>query len=74
MNLLQYYYLKHNNLDAGFNKKNKYFLISDMNKNIKNNDLFIANWSLSETPIRFRNKFIKTYHLANIFLLVFGKI
>ena len=71
LNLLQYYYLKHNNLDAGFNKKNKYFLISDMNKNIKNNDLFIANWSLSETPIRFRNKFIKNISSSKYILICF---
>ncbi len=59
VNLLQFYYLKHNNLNVGFNKKNKIFLMSDVGKinDIfkKNKDyLFIANWSLSETPLKFR--------------------
>ena len=57
VNLLQYYYLSHNNLDVGFLKNRQFFLNSKL-KNIKEkNDLFIANWSLSETPIQFRNKF-----------------
>lgn len=62
VNLLQFYYLKYNNLNVGFSKKNNFILKSDL-KNIKdfnkNNSeyIFIANWSLSETPIKFRKKF-----------------
>ena len=49
VNLLQYYYLKHNNLNVGFSKINKILLTSDLRKIKYNSDLFIANWSLSET-------------------------
>ena len=31
VNLLQYYYLKHNNLDVGFSKKNNYTLDNTYN-------------------------------------------
>ena len=55
VNLLQYYYLKHNNLNVGFSK-NKIYLTSTVGMLEKNIDLFIANWSLSETPISFRKK------------------
>ena len=58
VNLLQYYYLSHNNLNVGFSKHKNYFLTSQLKKNINSkNDLFIANWSLSETPINYRKKF-----------------
>ena len=43
-----------------FQKKIIFFLNSKGNKNFNKNDLnslFIANWSLSETPIKFRKKF-----------------
>ena len=67
VNLLQYYYLKHNNLDVGFSKKNRFLLtfeIKDINNNkYKNTDLFIANWSLSETPLKFRNKFVSFFNI-----------
>lgn len=71
VNLLQYYYLKHNNLDVGFKKKNKFFLTSNLNKTKKNNDLFIANWSLSETPINFRKKFFKIIASSKYILICF---
>ena len=71
VNLLQYYYLKHNNLNVGFNKKNKFYLTSNVNENIKNYDLFIANWSLSETPIDFRQKFIKIISSSKYILICF---
>ena len=32
VNLLQFYYLKHNNLDVGFSKKNNFFLNSNLKK------------------------------------------
>lgn len=56
LNLLQYYYLSHNNLNVGFSKNNKIFLSSRIKKKGENFDLFIANWSISETPIHFRKK------------------
>ena len=63
VNLLQFYYLKHNNLDVGFSKKNDFFLNSNLKKvnktyETKLKSLFIANWSLSETPKKFRKNFI----------------
>tara|TARA_Y100001960_G_scaffold328468_1_gene417305 strand:- start:1006 stop:1932 length:927 start_codon:yes stop_codon:yes gene_type:complete len=61
VNLLQYYYLKHNNLDVGFDHQKKIVLknkFNKINKSFKNNSLFIANWSLSETPINFRKRII----------------
>jgi len=73
VNLLQYYYLKQNNLDVGFSKKNKFYLISNI-KNIKtkrSNSLFIANWSLSEIPINFRKKFIKSINNSKLILICF---
>lgn len=57
VNLLQYYYLSHNNLKVGFIKSNQFFLNSKFENTNEKNDLFIANWSLSEIPIQFRNKF-----------------
>ena len=73
VNLLQYYYLKHSNLDVGFSIKNNYSLISNLKK-IKNYQkksmtLFIANWSLSETPLNFRKKFIPIM-IKNRFILI----
>jgi hypothetical protein len=70
VNLLQYYYLKHNYLDVGFTKNKKIFLTSDLIKK-GNFDLFIANWSLSETPIFFRGKFISTILRSKIILICF---
>ncbi len=62
VNLLQYYYLKQNKINVGFNDRNKFTLKNDL-KNLKNEkkkkSIFIANWSLSETPINFRNKFLR---------------
>ena len=71
VNLLQYYYLKHNNLDAGFSKKNQFYLTSNLSGKIKSNDLFIANWSLSETPIFFREKFFKVINRSRYILISF---
>ena len=72
VNLLQFYYLKQNNLNVGFSKKNNFFLISDLKKiNNFNSDLFIANWSLSETPINFRKKLFKVIKKSNFILISF---
>ena len=75
VNLLQYYYLKHNNLDVGFSNKNRFRLISKINK-IKfnhSNSLFLANWSLSEVPINFRKKFYKLIVNSKVILISFQK-
>ena len=69
VNLLQYYYLKHNNLDVGFETRNTYFLTSKFHKIKNDSNLFIANWSLSETPLEFRKKFNKIL-LKNKFILI----
>ena len=64
VNLLQYYYLKMNNHHPHLNKiKGRINLInkiSDLNKfiKIKNNYIFLANWSISEFPLNFRHKFL----------------
>ena len=66
VNLLQFYYLKKNNLNVNFknyNSKTDIILINSLRefkkqllifKNKKK--LFVANWSLSETPLSFRRK------------------
>ena len=67
VNLLQYYYLKINKLKVAIeNKKSKINLIYSVNKfnnciNYRNGSktLLIANWSLSEMPLKLRNKIIK---------------
>ena len=65
VNLIQYYYLKKNMIDVNFHnsKRNNVLLInslSELKKIIytykKKRMLFIANWSLSETPLNFRKK------------------
>ena len=62
VNLLQYYYLKQNQLNVGFKNFDKFQLLNnknfDFNNKIKKKSLFIANWSLSETKLKFREKFI----------------
>ena len=76
VNLLQFYYLKHNNLDVGFSKKNNFFLNSNLKKvkeiqEPKLKSLFIANWSLSETPIKFRKNFISIIKKNEFILICF---
>ena len=69
VNLLQFYYLKHNNLNVGFSKKNNFFLTSKLKNRTNKYDLFLANWSLSETPINYRKKFfIKIKNSKYIFI------
>ncbi len=76
VNLLQYYYLKMNNIPVTINKIhskkvcliNKLSLIKKYNKkmNKRNVNLLIANWSISEMPIDLRNKINKlTYNFPN---------
>ena len=76
VNLLQFYYLKHNNLDVGFSKKNNFFLNSNLKKvkethETKLKSLFIANWSLSETPNKFRKNFISIIKKNEFILICF---
>jgi len=66
VNLLQYYFLKLNKLDVAIeNNKSIINLISSLkvnNKiNYRNNSktLLIANWSLSEMPLKLRNKILR---------------
>ena len=69
VNLLQFYYLKHNNLNVGFSKKNNFYLTSKLKNRTNKYDLFLANWSLSETPINYRKKFfIKIKNSKYIFI------
>ena len=76
VNILQFYYLANNNLNVGFKKKNNFFLSSNY-KQIKNYDkknsnyLFIANWSLSETPLQFRKNFEKIIKNSEYILIGF---
>ncbi len=71
VNLLQFYYLKHNNLDVGFSKQKKIYLTSNLKNLNEKNDLFLANWSISETPINFRKKFINTIKKSKFILICF---
>ena len=63
-------------MNVGFSQKNKFFLNSNLKKigNFLNNNhktLFIANWSISETPIKFRKKFEKIIKNSNYILISF---
>ncbi len=74
VNLLQYYYLKMNNHKPKFNiKKNKINLTNKLNQLYKNNSLVIANWSLSEFPLKFRKKFISTIKNSKYTIISFQK-
>ena len=76
VSLLQFYYLKHNNLKVGYKSNDKislnYHFNQIKNYNQKNsNYLFIANWSLSETPIKLRKKFNKIISGSEYILISF---
>ena len=82
VNLLQFYYLKRNNINVSFDykKKSNVILISSITqlKKIVNNSknkkkLFIANWSLSETPKIFRKKFKFIFKKFDFQLISFQK-
>ena len=72
VNFIQFYYLKSLNLKVGFNQ-NKIKLVHKQNYNKRKikNSLFIANWSISETPLTFRKKFIKEILRREFFLISF---
>jgi len=74
VNLLQYYYLKLNKLDADIdNNKSKINLSSSL-KDIYKDDqnpqtLFIANWSLSEMPLKLRSRILEfTFKIPHILI------
>lgn len=75
VNLLQYYYLKQNKLDVGFKKNNQFQLLNNNNlnlsKKILKNSIFIANWSISETQLKFREKFINHLKKFDYTLIAF---
>jgi hypothetical protein len=74
VNLLQYYYLKLNKLDADIdNNKSKINLSSSLKDICKDNQnpqtLFIANWSLSEMPLKLRSRILKfTFKIPHILI------
>jgi hypothetical protein len=67
VNLLQYYYLKSNKLNVALEKKkskiNLIYSVNELNNCVNNRNesktLLIANWSLSEMPLKLRNKILK---------------
>jgi hypothetical protein len=67
VNLLQYYFLKINKIKVAIEKsRSRINLISNINRlnnciHYRNNSgtLLIANWSLSEMPLKLRNKILK---------------
>ncbi len=76
VNCLQYYYLKQNDLDVGFDN-NKFELVNNLrdlnfNKNLENS-LFIANWSLSEVPLSLREKISKSIENFDYIMISFQK-
>ncbi len=77
VNLLQYYYLTMNNCKPNLYPKSKGInLISKLNdlnkvREKKSLDLFIANWSLSEVPLKFREKFLPKIKQAKYSIICF---
>jgi hypothetical protein len=83
VNLIQYYYLKMNNIPVSINSNlnNKGVSLISNVKDInlikkltylkKNNTIVIANWSLSEMPIFFRQKLNFIYKIFNLILISF---
>ena len=65
VNLLQYYYLNMLKIPSNLNRVNKKNITLNYKSskcnflNDKNKKLFIANWSLSESPIKLRNIILK---------------
>ena len=74
VNLLQYYYLKLNKLDADIdNNKSKINLSSSLKDICKDDQnpqtLFIANWSLSEMPLKLRSRILEfTFKIPHILI------
>ncbi len=77
VNLLQYYYLLMNNCKPtlqfnqnGIKLIHNLIKLKLLTKN-KENDLFIANWSLSEFPRTYRNQFISTIKNSKYSIICF---
>jgi len=82
VNLLQYYYLKKNNLKPSFQKLsnvNNILLLNSINKLQENlekiklikNKIFIANWSLSEVPLSLRKDLYFIFDIFDFQLISF---
>jgi hypothetical protein len=79
VNLLQYYFLRLNKLDVKIEiSKSKINLISSVKKfnncinfNKKSKTLLIANWSLSEMPLKLRNSFLNLIFKIPFILISF---
>ena len=77
VNLLQFYFLKMNNHNPELGKiSGKLNLISQLNQLNKftkktKNYCFIANWSISEFPIKFRKKFFNTIKKSKYSIISF---
>ena len=77
VNLLQYYFLKMNDHNPLLGKiSGKLNLISELNQLnkftvTKKNYCFIANWSISEFPLKFRKNFFNTINRSNYSIISF---
>jgi len=78
VNCLQYYYLKLNKLNvkfetikANFNLTKSIILLKKKLFSTNGNSLFIANWSISEMPIKLREKILKYIFNVNYILISF---
>jgi putative sugar O-methyltransferase len=78
VNYLQYYYLKLNKLNvkfetikANFNLTKSIVLLKRKLLTNNGNSLFIANWSISEMPLKLREKILKYIFNVNYILLSF---
>lgn len=78
VNYLQYYYLKLNKLNvkfetikANFNLTKSIILLKKKLFSINGSSLFIANWSISEMPIKLREKILKYIYNVNYILISF---
>jgi hypothetical protein len=78
VNCLQYYYLKLNKLNvkfetikANFNLTKSIILLKKKLLTNNGSSLFIANWSISEMPLKLREKILKHIFNVNYILLSF---
>jgi len=78
VNYLQYYYLKLNKLNvkfetikANFNLTKSISLLRKKLFNDNDSSLFIANWSISEMPLKLREKILKYIFNINYILISF---
>ena len=77
VNLLQFYFLKMNNhnpvLGKSSGKLNLISKLNQLNKIAKSskNYCFIANWSISEFPVKFRKKFLNVINRSRFSIISF---